>query len=86
MTRRALTDAVQHAAEQCVTVYCASPGQFRTARLIMHLHLIDRFGQSGARFHGFPNLETAFKRRPNVLETDRRKIYQPQRESEWDVI
>ncbi len=81
------TDTINHAAEHCVTIFCSSPRQFRTARLIMHLHLIDKFAQSSARFHGFPNLGTAFKRRPNVLEADRRKIFQPQqREAEWEVI
>jgi hypothetical protein len=81
----AFTDTVHHAAEHCVTVYCSSPRQFRTARLIMYLHLIDKFGRSGTRFHGFPSMENAFKRRPNVLDADRRKIFQPQRENEWDA-
>ncbi|NUM52077.1 MAG: hypothetical protein HUU46_00385 [Candidatus Hydrogenedentes bacterium] len=82
----AFTDTVHHAAEHCVTIYCSSPRQYRTARLILYLHLVERFTKSSARFHGFPSLETVFKRRPNVLETDRRRIFQPQRESEWEVI
>ena len=86
LTPLAFTDAIRHAAEHGVTIYCSSPRQFRTARLIMHLHLIERFGQSASRFQGFPSLETAFKRRPNVLETDRRKIFQPQRANEWEAM
>ncbi|MCC6796124.1 MAG: hypothetical protein IT366_13475 [Candidatus Hydrogenedentes bacterium] len=83
----AFTDTINHAAEHCVTIFCSSPRQFRTARLIIHLHLIDKFAQSSTRFRNFPNLGTAFKRRPSVLEADRRKIFQPpQREAEWEVI
>lgn len=82
----AFTDTINHAAEHGFTIFCSSPRQFRTARLILYLHLIDRYDRSSARFSGFPSLETVFKRRPNVLETDRRKIFQPQRESEWEAI
>lgn len=82
----AFSDPVRHAAEHGITVFCSSPRQFRTARLIMFLHLVDWFGKSSGRFQGFPNLESALKRRPRVLESDRRKIYQPQPESEWEVI
>lgn len=85
LTPNAFTDTIGHAIERGITVYCSSPRQFRTARLMLHLHLIDRFERSSTRFQGFPKVDASLKRRPAMLETDRRRIFQQPRESEWGV-
>ncbi len=83
---RAFTDGLRHAMEQGLLIYCSSPRQFRTARLILYLHLILRYTQGEARFDEFPAVETALQRRPNVLESDRRRIFQGSTNEEWEVI
>jgi hypothetical protein len=82
----ALTDPFQHAIEHAFTIYCASPRQFRTARLMLYLHLIRRIQEAKIRFRRFPEIDGTLQRRPNVLESDRRRIYQPQRDEEWGVV
>ncbi|MDZ4861289.1 MAG: hypothetical protein SGI88_20140 [Candidatus Hydrogenedentes bacterium] len=85
-TPSAFTDPIQQAAECGMSIYCSSPRQFRTARLMMYLHLIERYEKSSARFQGFPKIEASLKRRPSMMETDRRRIFQqPSQEGEWGV-
>lgn len=83
---RALTERMHHAIENGLVVYCATPRQFRTARLVLYLYLIDRFEKEKSRFRGLPRVEAALHRRPRMLETDRRLIFQPIREAEWEVM
>jgi len=85
-TPNAFADKIQHAAEKGISIFCSSPRQFRTARLMMYLHLIGQYEKSNTRFQGFPKIESSLKRRPSMMETDRRRIFQPQQESEWEVI
>ncbi len=71
----ALTDKLLHAAERGLRIYYTTPRQLRTARLLLLLHIISRYGQSKVRFAQFPKLEATFQHRPRVLETDRRLIF-----------
>jgi hypothetical protein len=80
----ALIDKYHHAVEHGLTIYYSSPRQLRTARLMLHLHLINRYDKTGQRFVSFPNTRDVFKLRPRVLDTDRKWIYQPPAaEDEW---
>jgi hypothetical protein len=53
---------------------------------LLYLRLIAWYEKARMRFDGFPNLDAAIQQRPRVLEVDRRRIYEPQTESEWEVI
>lgn len=82
----ALGDRLHHAIERGLTVYFMSPRQNRTARLMLYLHVISRYEQSKQRFLRFPNIEATLKPRPRMLEADRKRIFQPFVEDEWEVI
>ncbi|MBN2308862.1 MAG: hypothetical protein JXR94_07835 [Candidatus Hydrogenedentes bacterium] len=82
----ALTDPFQHVVEHGLIVYCATPRQFRTARLMLYLHLIRRYQEAKTRLSSFPRIEAMLQPRPTVLESDRRRIYQANRGDEWEVI
>ena len=85
---KALTDKLQYAAEHGIVVYHASPRQFRTARLMLHLHLIGRYYQTKQRFTHFPDMSQTLQERPRVLDTDRKWIYQPPAKDDdiWDDV
>ncbi|MFP4190631.1 MAG: hypothetical protein ACLFU6_01035 [Candidatus Hydrogenedentota bacterium] len=68
---RALQEPYQHAAERGLVIYCASARQWRTARLVLYLHLIGRYDRDRDRFVQFPQLESALKPRPKTLSRDR---------------
>ncbi len=82
----ALRDPFQHAVEQGIVLYCASPRQQRTARLLFYLHLIERYRSAKSRILRFPSIETALQPRPRMLESDRRRIFEPGVESEWEAM
>lgn len=82
----AFGDGLRHAIEQGLTIYCSSPRQFRTARLMLYLHLVTRYERGDARFEVFPTVETALQRRPHMLDSDRKRIFQGSTEDEWEVI
>jgi len=80
----ALGDKFQHAVENGLTIYHATPRQLRTARLMLNLHLISRYHQAKHRFTHFPKMDDVLKPRPPVLESDRKSIYQPSSgDDEW---
>jgi len=81
----ALTDPPRHALEHGLVVYCASPRQRRTARLVLYLHLADHLRRNKTRLTAFPRIENALHDRPSVLESDRRQIFQAN-PSAWDVV
>ncbi len=64
----ALQAPLEHAIEQGLTIYYASPRQLRIARVILYLHVITRFEQEGCRFTRFPRLEASLKRRPKTYQ------------------
>ncbi len=80
-------DPFRRVMSQGLAVYCASGRQFRTARLLLYLHIIEQYKRTGTPFAQFPNVEQALRARPAVLEADRRQIYGMGRHSsEWEVI
>ncbi|MBI5094377.1 MAG: hypothetical protein HZB26_18315 [Candidatus Hydrogenedentes bacterium] len=82
----ALGDRLHHAIEHGLTVYYTTPRQKRTARLMLYLHVISRYEQSKQRFVRFPSIEGTLKPRPRMLEADRKRIFQPYVQDEWEVI
>lgn len=76
-----------HAIEEGMTVFCASPRQHRTARLLLYLHVIARYDQYGLRFTHFPAIESALQPRPQFTRRDRKTIFnEDERRDEWNVI
>ena len=53
---QAITDPYYYAAEHGLLMYCGSQRQFRTARLMLYLHLISLYHRSGEHFDRFPKL------------------------------
>ena len=84
---QALADKIQHAIEHGLTIYCSTPRQLRTARLMLYLYVISRYDQTKQRFTHFPRMDHIFKKRPPILETGRKWIYQPppSDNEDWDV-
>ncbi|HIJ74168.1 MAG TPA: hypothetical protein HPP83_08720 [Candidatus Hydrogenedentes bacterium] len=83
---RAFADKLQHLFERSFVVYYASPRQYRTARLLLYLHLITRFSRTKQRLAEFPPIEKALRPRPKVLDADRKEIFRGRPEDEnWEV-
>ena len=84
---RALQDAFQYALENGLVVYCATPHQMRVAKLTLSLHIIERCMAGRRKLARFPHVEKCLRKRPSVLETDRKMIFQHHMpEKEWEVI
>ncbi len=81
----ALRDTFQHALEKGLIVYCATPHQMRVAKLSLYLHIIERCASSRRRLSRFPHVERCLRKRPTMLETDRKMIFQGGVQ-EWEVI
>lgn len=83
-------DLLALAAETSFLIWAASERQHRTARIVMHVHLMELYSNGELRFGQFPNLDGCFRDRPALLESDRRWIYsggtRNETESEWEVI
>lgn len=71
----AFSDPLTHLLERAVTFYYASPRQYRTARLIAYLYVIDRCRAEKKRLLRFPAIGAALRKRPAVLESDRRMVH-----------
>jgi hypothetical protein len=71
----ALADRFSYVLEQGLVIYYSSPRQARTARLLLYMHLVDQYRETGARFEGFPDVEAALQTRPQLLDSDRKQIY-----------
>lgn len=82
----ALTDCFRHMVEKGLVIYYTSPRQYRTARLLLHLHLISRYREAKSPFAGFPRVEAALHRRPRLLESDRKRIYESPQTDHWDAV
>ena len=73
--------------EHGLVIYYHSPRQYRTARLMLYLHLISRYHQNRIRFTKFPEVGRALTKRPTFLKSDRKWIHSPapdSSEDEWD--
>ena len=83
---KALQEPLQYAMEHGLVVYCTSPRQRRTARLMLYLHFVDCCRQRKSRILRFPQVMLALHQRPAVLESDRRRIYGGDAHAEWEAM
>jgi hypothetical protein len=79
---RALVEPYCYIFEHAFVCYCATERQYRTARLMLYLHLIGLYAKGRRPIADFPPVEKALRERPLVLASDRKQIYQPSY-SEW---
>jgi len=56
----AVRDPWTYAFEQGLVIRFKTERQFRTARLLLYLYVVDRYAESGIRLNGFPPIEGAF--------------------------
>ncbi len=82
---RTVADPYGHAVENGVVLMYASPRQYRTARLLLYLHLIHAHALRRLKFDRFPNIEGALQKRPSMTEADRRRLFSPVQNDEWSV-
>lgn len=71
----AVQDAYQHVAENGLKILYTTPRQFRTARLILYLHIVERYRGGRQRFVRFPDIERALVKRPAMSERDKKRLY-----------
>lgn len=71
-----IRDKFQRAIEKGLAVYVLTPRQYRTARLILYLHLIEQYAQSRTPFTEFPLIEAAIRERPKNFDTQRGGAHQ----------
>jgi hypothetical protein len=83
---QAVADPYGHAMSHGLVVYCASPRQTRTARLMLCLHVVAKMRAAGSRIVRFPDIDACIQPRPRITETDRRRIYDPVNEAEWEAM
>jgi hypothetical protein len=67
----ALKDRIQHVVEHGLCVLYVTPRQYRTARLMIYLHLISCYEQTKQRFTRFPSIESMFEKRPVLLDSEK---------------
>lgn len=75
--REETRDAITRAVEEGLRIYFASPRQLRTARLLLHLFVIDLYRKYGAALSRFPDIGRAFEARPTLLGKEKDWIYNP---------
>jgi hypothetical protein len=63
-------DSLSHACNHGFGVFCASSTQYRIGRLLLTLHLIERYHQRRQMVERFPSFEPMFEERPEVLHAD----------------
>ena len=86
---QALKDRIHHVVEQGLCILYANPRQYRTARLMMYLHIICCYEQTKQRFTRFPAVEAMFEKRPTLLESEKPWLnpHRPRPVDEhWDVV
>lgn len=67
----ALKDYFQFALEEGMDILYVTRRQYRTARLLLYLHLISKYAESKHRFIQFPRIENALKKRPALTGSDK---------------
>ncbi|MBP8131965.1 MAG: hypothetical protein KA184_20490 [Candidatus Hydrogenedentes bacterium] len=67
----ACADKFAYACEKGLRVYFRGPRQFRVSRLMLTLHLINRYDQLRLPVAVFPSIKTALEERPVLLPADR---------------
>lgn len=85
---RAFLERFHFALEEGMSVQYNSPRQYRTARLLLYLHVIARYDQTKMRFTHFPPVERALKPRPRFTDSDRSRIFgRPDGGNrDWDAV
>lgn len=83
---RAFSDPFHHAVENGLVLYYATPRQRRTARLMLYMHLIERHRAARMRLLRFPELDAALQPRPRMLDSDRKRLYEPSQENSWEAM
>lgn len=85
----ALKDRIQHVVEHGLRILYVTPRQYRTARLMVYLHLICCYEQTKQRFTRFPPIEGMFDKRPTLLNSEKPWL-NPHRarpvDEHWDVV
>ena len=71
----AVRDAYQHVVENGVKVLFATPRQFRTARVLLYLHVVDKYRAARHRLVHFPDIERALVKRPSMSERDKKRLF-----------
>lgn len=67
----ALKDYFQFALEEGMDILYVTGRQYRTARLLLYLHLISKYAESKHHFSQFPRVENALKKRPALTGSDK---------------
>jgi len=73
---RACADHLAHACARGFGLHYATPRQYRTARLLLTLHIIQRLHDTGQAVNALPSLRPVLMKRPEVLTPAR--IMRPQ--------
>lgn len=79
------SEPYRHAVEHGLVLMYGSPRQYRTARLLLYLHLIHAHSLRRLKFDRFPNIEAALQQRPAMTDADRRRLFGPVQNDEWSV-
>ena len=86
---RATRDMHRFAVERALRIYYMTDRQYRTASLMFYLYIIQSYAKSNEAFAHFPKLEDALVRRPTLLKSEKKWLYQPPPDHAsqgWDVI
>jgi hypothetical protein len=78
---------LQFAVKNGFRIWYDSERQYRTARVIMYMYLIEWYEQHGLPCAQFPDVGAMLDKRPAMLESDKKWIYNPPKhsEDEWDA-
>jgi len=67
---QAVRDPWRYAFDHGLVIRFSTERQFRTARLLLYLYVVDRYAESGIRLNGFPPIEGAFISRDVARSTE----------------
>jgi len=68
---QACADPFAHACDHGLGVYCSTPRQYRIARLLLTLHLVERYDATGRAVERFPHFRNLLIKRPTPLPAQR---------------
>lgn len=83
----ACADPFGYVCEHGLGIYCSTPHQYRIARLLLTLHLIESYNETGYAIERFPHFRNVLMKRPTPLPAQRlmeaRRPSPAERWSEW---
>lgn len=85
----ATRDPHRFAAKRGLRIFFVTERQYRTARLMFYLYIIQSYAEHQEAFAHFPMLEDALVQRPGLLESEKKWLHQPPPDHAsrgWDVI